>query len=794
MRENEELNIELTTGDQTDSGIYDLDRVLYDLDSQISLLSSQADQLDYLISIASGLLCGALDILWAGDFDLTQGRALAGQEIERFVVKAAKLLGYQGEAEISSAVRFLKKKFPLPSDGNTPDFGGGLQHHLRDFAHHPTPVGMLFSLLTQFTGKCYGTDKSGKFLIVDAAEKSKDFIGGSGPEKLWNGVVVWFFHLVSDMAGSSGSAGKSGGTGIPGPILSLAKEMSALPIFQQMKINNMPPTQFLSKLFNGTLLAQKDESGAIIRDSVLRFDLRGELGAASELKRQTLPVALNDCMVRAFYCIRRFAMELKDKQIHSLGDWSRIDWAKIEPANHPTIARMLTIATGVFATVDIGEAVISQKYWVSVNYAGVGRFAVAVGQDISWYLRGRNIKQIKEMYQKIKRLTYTKEDQNIYERVGKGMEIDKFGLTAEQTEILYNLEYHKTLNDVQRTKTPMLNGAIRLLKQEWMKEWQTYMEGGFSQFLQAEGAKLHWYSEEELIQAIERNDPNGLWFRLALLEAMLFEPYYPLGVEKDKKGVETPSKKYKDLQNPLWGYKEGAGDDYLESVFASKFCLDGVVERFRKCYGKALRELNEVLKTALVSLTAGAATVIIAVFAAGAFAPAIAVSLVGSNFAGLSGAALTNACLAYLGGGAIAAGGLGMAGGTMAIVGGGAVLGMTAGAGVGGVVGAAALSGKKNTVLQSAKLPVSVREILLNDEKDLEYSNTVYEQYVQNIVEIEKGLVELRLQADMEGDGKKKKEIKEKIKRAEESVEAMKIARKSMAKFISSFQTGVTQA
>ena len=204
--------------------------------------------------------------------------------------------------------------------------------------------------------------------------------------------------------------------------------------------------------------------------------------------------------------------------------------------------------------------------------------------------------------------------------------------------------------------------------------------------------------------------------------------------------------------------------------------------------------MNEVLKTALVSLTAGAATAIIAVFAAGAFAPAIAVSLVGSNFAGLSGTALTNACLAYLGGGAIAAGGLGMAGGTMAIVGGGAVVGMTAGAGVGGVVGAAALSGKKNTVLQSAKLLVSVREILLNDEKDLEYSNTVYEQYVQNIVEIEKGLVELRLQADMEGDGKKKKEIKEKIKRAEESVEAMKIARKSMAKFISSFQTGVTQA
>ena len=154
--------------------------------------------------------------------------------------------------------------------------------------------------------------------------------------------------------------------------------------------------------------------------------------------------------------------------------------------------------------------------------------------------------------------------------------------------------------------------------------------------------------------------------------------------------------------------------------------------------------------------------------------------MVGSNFAGLSGAALTSACLAYLGGGAIAVGGMGMAGGTIAIVGGG----------VGGAVGAAGVLGKKNTILQSAKLMVSVREIFLNDEHDLAYSNTVYEQYVQNIVEIEKGLVELRLQHDI-AKGKDKKLLKAKIKEAEDSVEAMKIARKSMLKFQSSFETGL---
>ena len=49
---------------------YNLDRIIFDLDSQVELLSSQTDNFDYLISIASGVLCGALDILWSGDFDL----------------------------------------------------------------------------------------------------------------------------------------------------------------------------------------------------------------------------------------------------------------------------------------------------------------------------------------------------------------------------------------------------------------------------------------------------------------------------------------------------------------------------------------------------------------------------------------------------------------------------------------------------------------------------------------------------------------------------------------------------
>lgn len=466
MEDKQQLQIKLVTNNDIPvENEYDLDKIIFDLDSQINLLSSQADKYDYLVSIGSGILCGMLDILWVGEFNLERGRNIASDKIDNFVKKAAKMLGCEDD-DLQASVRFLEKKFPIPSDGNTPDFGGGRQHHLRDFAHHPTIIGLIFSLLTQFTSKSYGTDVDGCFKVADIPEKSMPFIGKDIPTKILYGTLVWFFHLVSDVAGSSSSVDKSGGTGIPGPILSLVKELSALPFFKNIKVNDNSISVFLSKLFNGTLLAMHDESGAIIKDTVLKFDLRGELGVGIELGRQAVPVVANECIVRAFYFLRRLAMEMCANNVRSISDMKVIDWEKVKPMNNPTIARILTISTGVFTTLDISEAVISKKYWVSVNYVGVGRFAVAIGEDVSWCLKARKVKKVKQMYDDIKRFSFSQSDEKTYERINHDMNIDneKFGLTIEQIEILYNLEYFKTVNDIQNTKLPINNDEIKQLK------------------------------------------------------------------------------------------------------------------------------------------------------------------------------------------------------------------------------------------------------------------------------------------------------------------------------------------
>lgn len=758
-KEDESLQVCVSAdSEELKKNTYDLDQILFDLDTQIDLLSNHADTGDYLIAIGSGLACGILDAVWSGPFDLRRGREWGNDQVEHFVVKMAQLVGYQGE-DLQGAVRFLERHFCIPSDKNTPDFGGGLQHHFRDFAHHPTIAGLISSLATQFTKNAYGVDTNGFFKVVPVPKEALGLIGKNVPEKLFNGVVVWCFHLVSDMAGSSGTAGKTGGTGIPGPLLAMAKEMAALPIFQDKNGKNQM-SAFLSKLFNGTLLAEHDENGKILKDTKLQMDLRGELGMLSEVAQQALPVVANECLVRTFYLIRRLAAGLRESKITSWQSLKELDWKNILPVHSPTLTRMLTIATGVFTTVDFGAALIAPgKWWVSVNYVGIGRFAVAVGQDVAVDLKARNVKALREMYAEIRRNTFRREDADLYERIGCEMEQTEFGLTMEQVEILYNIEALKTEYDAEHTQWPIHQEALKSLKREWLQEWKKYISEGLASFLQVDNAVMHWYSKDELIQKIEESDPQKTWLRLVLLEAMLFEPYYPLSTEQVKKGKErkeVPSSKYKDLNGVGGGFDRKAGDEFLDSFLTGNYYQKGYIARLRKAYQKAIRGMNETLKTALTSLVITAAIALAAVTTAGMFAPAIAVALLGSNFAGLSGAALTSACLAYLGGGAIAVGGAGMAGGTMAIVGGGAVLGLGAGGAVGGGLAALHLVGKENTILQSAKLMVSVQEIFLNDEHDVAYSTSVYEQFVENIEKIEKSLVELRLKADVADNAEKR--------------------------------------
>lgn len=353
---------------------------LFALNTEIDRLTNHSDRLDDMIAVSSGILAGIVDSFFVGEFSLERGMAWGKDKINRFVVKIAQKTGYNGD-DLEKAIRHLEKKFPAPSDSVTSALGGGLQHHLRDFAHHPTPFGLSFSLLTQFTGMAYGTDETGDFRAVPVDDKT--CIGKTLPQKFTIGIIYWLGHLVSDMAGSSNKPGA--GTGIPGPILGLLKEISALPFFNDREAGAKLRLT-LSKLFNGTLLAAKDEKGKIIEAA--RFDFRAEIGVGYELSRQAVPVILNEAIVRGVYFFRRCMQQIKQH-----GGLEGIEWAKTLPHNNRTIRRMLTIATGTFTSVDLLHAGIMASMnadaspvtlpmvLLRVNFVGVGRFVVAISAD-----------------------------------------------------------------------------------------------------------------------------------------------------------------------------------------------------------------------------------------------------------------------------------------------------------------------------------------------------------------------------------------------------------------------------
>lgn len=398
---------------ENESQIQAIQKKIDVLNDEIDRLTNQADGLDYIVAVASGIIAGAIDIIFVEDFSLEKANEWGDEKTNNFVVKIAQKQGYQGD-DLYGAIKYLEDKYPIAADKATATFGGGKQHHLRDFSHHPTPVGLFFSLLTQFTHRVYGTNVAGVFDFYELKESELILIGRNFPEKMTFGVINWFFHMVSDMAGSSSSVlAGSIGTGLPGPIGSLLKEISVLPIFRSMNEKGYKEfSVWVSKLFNGTLLGEYDANGKIV--SPMKFDLRTEIGIGHQLGQQAIPVIINECIVRGFYFIRRFFSELKSNEVRNISDLKNINWKNTLPFNNRTVIRMLTISTGTMTAIDLADAAIESavksggvpnpaffhNMIVKVNFVGIGRFAIAVATDV-----GMGVKKGDKVHERSKYMT-----------------------------------------------------------------------------------------------------------------------------------------------------------------------------------------------------------------------------------------------------------------------------------------------------------------------------------------------------------------------------------------------------
>lgn len=198
-------------------------------DIKIIKSKSSCDKYDYILSAACGVIGGVIDVFLVGSPNDSILAKWTDKQVDTAVMTFAKAMGWKPKAEksgsVASAIGFLEKKFTVNYDQrNTSDVAGTFKmgttnHHMKSLAHSPDIVGLFFSLLNQFTStSSFLSD--GKLITIDT--DTYELYGNNLIAKLFCGFANWLGHLMSDVAGSSGSRGNEGrGTGIVMPFYEL---------------------------------------------------------------------------------------------------------------------------------------------------------------------------------------------------------------------------------------------------------------------------------------------------------------------------------------------------------------------------------------------------------------------------------------------------------------------------------------------------------------------------------------------------------------------------------------------
>lgn len=217
---------------------------------EIEWSKDKCDKYDYMIAVFCGFAAGIVDSLFVGAPGHSKLGAFTDKGADEMVKKIANLL-WNGDGRsnldgkprkapttLEKAISYLEQAFPVNYDAryalDLADANGALSsmtpknHHLLSLAHSPDIIGLLFSILDQFTGAVSFID-NGKLIrlypIKDARNKKIMYMQGTNfQSKIFCGICNWLGHLASDLCGSSSTRkiGKTGrGVGLPMPFYEL---------------------------------------------------------------------------------------------------------------------------------------------------------------------------------------------------------------------------------------------------------------------------------------------------------------------------------------------------------------------------------------------------------------------------------------------------------------------------------------------------------------------------------------------------------------------------------------------
>jgi Zn-dependent protease with chaperone function len=390
-----------------------IDAALAQVNKQLERYTFDGYKADYALGMISGLYAGVIDSVFVGaaSFDGLD-MALSHQQVNNFIQEYAKSRGLGGD-RLKECISDLEQAFKVAQDNVWKGVGIGVSaknHHLADLAHHPTPVGLLSSVIVQFLKIGTFVNKEGEWHFILVKTDARDIVETLTPAvitgvlnwlvtlgekayqkdtgeeipKALRGIAHfaastpmlleiakcadnWFGHLVSDMGGSKSTAG--GGMGIPGVFVSFLYELASLPV---LKDSGLPA--FVNDLYESQ-----------------KLDLRHELCLYKELGKQSIPVIFNEIYTRVLFFASRLGIQTAEHK-----SLKEIEWKSVMPFGNRVIDRMLMISSMTFTLADTADAAVhaaieSCGNWVlfsgvfvsRFNYVGAGRAAVAIVKEVS---------------------------------------------------------------------------------------------------------------------------------------------------------------------------------------------------------------------------------------------------------------------------------------------------------------------------------------------------------------------------------------------------------------------------
>lgn len=314
--------------------------------------NDKCDVYDYLTAVACGAVGGVVDIFLVGAPGESVLGAWTDTQVNNAVITFAKNMGWQpktgNEGNVNSAIGFFERNFKVNYDQRKTDDVGGLfkiapsTHHMMSLAHSPDIVGLFFSILNQFTSTS-SFIADGKLVTINT--DTFELQGGSFLMRIMCGISNWLGHLLSDVAGSSGSHGR--GTGIVMPFYEL---------FGLCKF--------------GSFGAEKKDLAEVAMQAFTQgYDFRFGLA-------QSIPVIITELTIKLVWAIRRkFQMGLPLKEC-------------IPTTKHSDLCLMLVIGQGTLCVMDVVDAGVRAGpsnylgFFMRLNMVAWCRFASLVVKHV----------------------------------------------------------------------------------------------------------------------------------------------------------------------------------------------------------------------------------------------------------------------------------------------------------------------------------------------------------------------------------------------------------------------------